>query len=79
VAGPSFTLPQQATTTIVADVFVDQARKRGEPETIGLELGARHRLAPAVAIHGAAGSTAVGPADRPAALARIGLSVRLGK
>src|SRR5205085_1770003 len=37
VAGSSFAIPQQATTTLVGDVFADQALRRGQRETIGVE------------------------------------------
>ena len=44
--GPSFTLPWQAATTVVADIYVDQAVSRHDREHGGLELGARCRLSP---------------------------------
>ncbi len=73
--GPSFTVPQHATTTLVADVFVDQARKRGDSETIGVELGLRQRLTSWLVFDAGVGTEAVGPGDRAAIFATIGLSV----
>jgi len=72
--GPSFTVPAQATTTVVADVYVDQALKRHDPETVGMELGVRHRLAPRLAFHGAVGTEVAGPSNRAAMVARLGLT-----
>jgi hypothetical protein len=73
--GPSLTLPWQAATTVVADVYVDQAASRHEPDTIGLELGARYRLSPAIAIHGAIGTEVAGPSARSAFFARAGVGI----
>jgi hypothetical protein len=75
VAGTSFALPQQATTTLVADVFADQAVTRGEPETVGAELGLRHRLTPRVAVGAAVGTELAGPRDRAPFFATVGVSV----
>jgi hypothetical protein len=74
-AGASFTLPRLPAMTVVGDVFVDQAVKRGRPETVGLEAGVRYRVAPRVAIHGAIGRDLAGPESRAAFYARVGLSV----
>jgi hypothetical protein len=73
--GPSLTLPWQAATTVIADVYVDQALFRHEPDTIGLELGARYRLSPAIAIHGAIGTEVAGPSARSAFFARAGVGI----
>ena len=75
VAGASFALPQQATTTLVADVFAVQAVTRGQPETVGAELGVRHRLTPRVAVGGAVGTEFAGPGDRSPFYATVGVSV----
>jgi hypothetical protein len=74
VAGASFALPQQATTTVVGDVFADQSVRRGEAETVGLELGLRHRLTSRIAIGGAVGTEIAGPGGRAPVLARLGMS-----
>ena len=74
VAGASLPLPQQATTTLVFDVFVDQGVRRGERPTVGAELGLRHRLAPRVAVDAAIGSEFAGPRDRSPFYATVGLS-----
>lgn len=73
-AGLSATVPQLAAMTLVADMFVDQAVKRGEAETIGMEAGLRYRVSPKLAIHSAVGTEVAGPADRAAFFARAGLS-----
>jgi hypothetical protein len=71
--GPSFTLPSQAATTIVADVYIDQAISRHDPDTVGLEVGARYRLSPIIALHVAVGTEVAGPASRAALLIHAGL------
>ena len=73
--GPSFTLPWQAATTVVADIYVDQAVSRHDRDTVGLELGARYRLSPLVAVHAAVGTEVVGPASRAALFVHAGLGV----
>ena len=75
VAGSSFAIPQQATTTLVGDVFADQALRRGQRETIGVELGFRHRISPRIAFGGAVGTEVAGPRDRSPFFATLGLSV----
>lgn len=71
--GPSFTLPWRAATTIVADVYVDRAISRHDPDTVGLEVGARYRLSPIIALHAAVGTEVAGPASRAALLIHAGL------
>ena len=73
--GPSFTLPWQAATTVVADVYLDQAASRHDADTVGLELGARYRLSPLVALHAAVGTEVAGPASRSALFVHVGLGV----
>jgi hypothetical protein len=75
VTGLSFTIPQQATTTLVADIFADQAVQRGGRPTVGVEAGLRHRLAPRVAIGAALGSEFAGPGARAPLYATVGISV----
>jgi hypothetical protein len=73
--GPSFTLPWQAATTVVADVYVDQAVSPHDRDTVGLELGARYRLTPVVAVHAAVGTEVAGPSSRAALFIRAGIGV----
>jgi len=75
VAGSSLVVPQQATTTLVGDVFADEALTRGQAATVGVELGFRHRLGPRVAFDGAVGTEVTGPRDRSPFFARVGLSI----
>jgi hypothetical protein len=74
VVGASLPLPQEATTTVVFDLFAEQGIRRGERETIGAELGIRHRLTPRVAIGAAIGSEFWGPRDRSPFYATAGIS-----
>ena len=73
--GPSFTLPWQAATTVVADIYIDQGVSRHDRDTVGLELGARYRLSPVVAVHAAVGTEMAGPASRAALFVHAGLGV----
>ena len=73
--GVSLTIPHHAPLTLVADVYADQAFRRGEPTTVGLELGVRYRIGAATAVHGAVGTEVAGPPGRAAVLARFGFSV----
>jgi hypothetical protein len=75
VAGISFAIPQQATTTLVGDVYADEAVKRGQPTTVGGELGFRHRLTPRVAFGGAVGTEVAGPRNRSPFFATLGISI----
>jgi hypothetical protein len=72
--GTSLTVPHHAPLTLVADVYADQPFQRGEAVTVGLELGARYRIGPATALHGAVGTEVVGPPGRAAFFARLGFS-----
>ena len=72
--GTSLTVPGHAPLTLVADVYADQPFQRGEAVTVGLELGARYRVGPASALHGAVGTEVAGPAGRADFFARIGFS-----
>ena len=73
--GVSLTVPHHAPLTLVADVYADQAFRRAESTTVGLEFGARYRLGPATAVHAAVGTEVAGPSGRAALLARFGFSV----
>ena len=73
--GPSFTLPWQAATTIVADVYVDQSVSRRAADTVGLELGARYRVSPILAVHAAVGTEVAGPASRSSLFIHAGLGI----
>ena len=73
--GPSFTMPWLAATTVIADIYVDQAVSRHDRDTVGLELGARYRVSPLVAVHAAIGTEVAGPASRAALFIHAGLGV----
>jgi hypothetical protein len=75
VTGASFAVPQQATTTLVGDVFADESVKRGQSPTVGVEVGFRHRVSPRVAVGGAIGRDVAGPRDRSPFFATLGMSV----
>jgi hypothetical protein len=73
--GPSFTLPWQAATTIVADIYVDQAVSRHAADTGGLELGARYRVSPILAVHAAVGTEVAGPVSRATLFIHAGFGI----
>lgn len=46
VLGASYPVgaPRHTRTTLVGDVFTEQASRRGESNIVGIELGVRHQL-----------------------------------
>lgn len=74
-AGPSFTIPQHAPATIVADVFVDESVQDHTRETVGMEIGVRYRVSSIAAVHAGVGTAVSGPSGRDAFFVRVGLSV----
>lgn len=48
VLGASYPIgaPKHTRTTLLADVFTEQSRERGDDNTVGFEIGVRHQLTP---------------------------------
>lgn len=76
VLGPSYPLgaPLHTRTTILADMFIEQAARHGEEEIIGAEAGVRHQLTERVVLDAGVGSEFSGPRDRSRFFIATGLS-----
>lgn len=72
--GPSWIVPQLATLMLAGDVYAEQGLRRGEATTVGVEIGFRHRIMPALDWHGAVGTEVAGPGTRAALTVTTGLS-----
>ena len=76
VLGASYPIgaPRHTRTTLVADVFAEQAPHRGEPETVGAEVGIRYQLTPRFVWDVGVGTEFAGPGDRSRVFFTTGLS-----
>jgi hypothetical protein len=77
VLGASFPVgaPRHTRTTLVADLFVEQAIRQNESNTAGAQAGIRHQLSPRVVLDAGLGSEIRGPDRRDALTATAGISV----
>ena len=73
--GASYTVPEKAAVLLAADVFTDQARRIGDPNTVGGEAGIRIRVTPAVYWDAGIGSEFAGPRDRAVLFVTTGVTV----
>lgn len=55
--------PQYTRTTLIADVFTEQASRKGESNVVGMEAGFRHQLTPRIVLDAGPAEFA-GPSDR---------------
>jgi hypothetical protein len=64
--GASYPLgaPHATRTTLVADVFTEQAARHGEDNVVGVELGLRYQLTSRWTWDAGVGTAVAGPADR---------------
>jgi hypothetical protein len=67
--------PRHFNTTLLADVFTQQALRSGETNPSGLEVGIRRQLAPLVVIDAGVGTEFTGAAGRTPFFATAGISV----
>lgn len=76
VLGPSYPIgaPLHTRTTLLADMFIEQAARHGEEETIGGEAGVRHQLTERVVLDAGVGSEFSGPRDRSRFFVSAGFS-----
>ena len=74
--GASYPLgaPQFTRATLIGDVFAEQATRRGEPTTVGTELGVRYQLTPRLVWDGGLGAEFAGPSHRSAFFLTTGFS-----
>jgi hypothetical protein len=78
VSGASWTIPRLATLAVVGDVFTDQATRRGDPSTVGAEVGVRSRLTASIYWDAGAGTTFAGPGDRARFFFTTGVTIGFG-
>jgi hypothetical protein len=66
VLGASYPVgaPRYTRTTLVADVFTEQASRKGESNVVGVEAGFRHQLTPRLVWDAGVGTEFAGPSDR---------------
>jgi hypothetical protein len=62
--GASYVVPTLASLMLVGDVFADQAARVRDPSTVGVEIGVRYRVSPAVYWDAGVGTALAGPGDR---------------
>lgn len=72
--GVNHPLPEFASLVIAADVFSDQSATIGQPNTTGVEVGARYRLTAALYWDAGIGSELIGPRDRSAFFVTTGFT-----
>jgi hypothetical protein len=72
--GVNHPVPEFASLVIAADVFTDQSSAIGQPNTTGVEIGARYRLTPALYWDAGVGSELIGPRDRSAFFVTTGFT-----
>jgi Putative MetA-pathway of phenol degradation len=67
--------PKHTLTTILGDVFTEQALRRGDPQTVGAEVGVRHQWTPWTVLDAGVGTEFAGPSTRSSFFATVGVSV----
>jgi outer membrane putative beta-barrel porin/alpha-amylase len=67
--------PKHTLTTILGDVFTEQASRRRDPQTIGAEIGVRHQWTPWTVLDAGIGTEFAGPSSRSSFFAMVGLSI----
>ncbi len=55
--------PKYTRTTLIGDLFIEQASQRGKPDTFGAEIGLRHQLTPRVVLDAGIGTELAGPGN----------------
>lgn len=76
VLGASYPVgaPKHTRTTLLADVFTEQSRERGDENTVGAEIGVRHQLTPRLVLDAGIGTEFAGAADRSPLFVTVGIS-----
>lgn len=77
IVGASYPVgaPRYTRTTLVGDLFVEQATERGRPDVFGAEIGFRHQLSSRIVLDTGIGTEFAGPGDRLPFFFTTGLSV----
>ncbi|MBI3300970.1 MAG: hypothetical protein HYZ72_02675 [Deltaproteobacteria bacterium] len=66
--------PRHFNTTLLADIFTQQAVRSGESNPTGIEVGIRRQIVPLVVIDAGVGTEFAGPAERAPFFATVGVS-----
>jgi Putative MetA-pathway of phenol degradation len=66
--------PRFTRATLIGDVFAEQASRRGDPTTVGTEVGLRYQLTPRIVWDAGVGTEFAGPAARSKFSFTTGLS-----
>jgi hypothetical protein len=76
VLGASYPIgaPRFTRATLIGDVFAEQATRRGDPTTVGTELGVRYQLTPRLVWDGGLGTEFAGPSHRSVFFLTTGFS-----
>ena len=77
VLGASYPVgaPRYTRTTLVGDLFVQQATERGRPDIFGAEIGFRHQLTSRIVLDAGIGTELAGPGDRSPFFFTTGFSI----
>ena len=67
--------PKHTLTTLLGDVFTEQAPRRGEPQIAGAEIGVRRQWTPWTVLDAGIGTEFAGPPHRSTFFATVGFSV----
>jgi hypothetical protein len=67
--------PRHTRTTVMGDLFLEQAPRRGEERILGVEAGVRHQLTARTVVDAGIGSEVSGPADRSSLFLAVGVSI----
>ena len=75
--GASYPLgaPKHTLTTIVGDIFTEQAPRRGDPQIAGVEMGVRQQWTPWTVLDVGIGTEFAGPTNRSSVFLTVGFSV----
>ena len=75
--GASYPLwaPKNTLTTVLGDVFTEQAPQRGDPQIVGIEAGVRQQWTPWTVLDAGLGTEVAGPANRASFFLTVGISV----
>jgi hypothetical protein len=76
VLGASYPIgaPQYTRTTLIGDIFTEQASRKGESNVVGVEAGFRHQLTPRLVFDAGVGTEFAGPSDRATFFLTTGFS-----
>ena len=67
--------PKHTLTTILGDVFTEQASRHGDPQIVGVEVGVRRQWTPWTVLDAGIGTEFGGPVRRSSFFATVGVSV----